>query len=445
MSAPPTLPATDTALSEQAAAGEIRFLARRARDANRPLLVLAYCGGAGDERALLMALREALRDDDMKLVVRVPDEVEAPVLYDQLAEDSAAGHLAVVRGLPRDPDRPWCPTPTLLHYLNLHRDRIARERLRLVLLLRTSDAADVIATAPDLWDFRHATYWVERGASVLMRREPGAERSTSERERVEASPEVVSERVAEVRKVVEQTADPNARAAMLYDLSLWLEHRGPASESIRAAREALDTLPADEELEARINLHLADLHVDRGESDEAERLFRRSLDIAERLAAQEPGRVDFQRDLSVSLNNLADLHVARGESDEAERLFRRSLDIRKRLAAQEPGRADFQRDLAVSLQRLAGLASAEQAHTFLDRTVAIRRALHEVSPEQASFARDLAASLAQRGRLAGDNANFAEAATLLKNLERRGALEARYRPLLDWLKSREAGDTDSTG
>ena len=49
---------------------------------------------------------------------------------------------------------------------------------------------------------------------------------------------------------------------------------------------------------------------DTGNPDEARRLFQQGLTIAERLAAQDPGNVGFQRDLAISRSKLANL--ARG-------------------------------------------------------------------------------------------------------------------------------------
>jgi len=60
-----------------------------------------------------------------------------------------------------------------------------------------------------------------------------------------------------------------------------------------------------------------------------------------------------QRDLSVSYERLGDLLSALGQGEEARRYYQQALEIRARLAAAEPERADYQRDLVISLARVA--------------------------------------------------------------------------------------------
>ncbi|MGH3924787.1 MAG: tetratricopeptide repeat protein, partial [Pseudonocardiaceae bacterium] len=103
---------------------------------------------------------------------------------------------------------------------------------------------------------------------------------------------------------------------------------------------------------------LADLNAALGQGEQALQLYQQSLDIRERLARAEPGRADYQRDLSVSYERLADLNAALGQGEQALQLYQQSLDIAERLARAEPGRADYQRDLSVSYNKLADLNAA---------------------------------------------------------------------------------------
>jgi hypothetical protein len=75
-----------------------------------------------------------------------------------------------------------------------------------------------------------------------------------------------------------------------------------------------------------------------------------------RLAAADPGNMEWQRDLSVSQNKVGAVLRAQGNLPGALEAFRRSLAMAERLAAADPGNMEWQRDLAVSHYKLAGLA-----------------------------------------------------------------------------------------
>ena len=101
---------------------------------------------------------------------------------------------------------------------------------------------------------------------------------------------------------------------------------------------------------------MADLFRSAGRVGEAEQLSRQGLVIVEELAAAEPANTGFQRELSVSYDQLADLALSAGRVGEAERLYRQGLVIAEELAAAEPANTGFRRDLSVSYDQLAGLA-----------------------------------------------------------------------------------------
>ncbi|MGI9000608.1 MAG: CHAT domain-containing protein [Pseudonocardia sp.] len=76
------------------------------------------------------------------------------------------------------------------------------------------------------------------------------------------------------------------------------------------------------------------------------------LAIAESRAAADPGNAGYQRDLSISHDNLGNLAVAAGDSTTAEQHYRTGLTIAERLAAADPGNAEYQRDLSISHNKL---------------------------------------------------------------------------------------------
>ena len=83
--------------------------------------------------------------------------------------------------------------------------------------------------------------------------------------------------------------------------------------------------------------------------------YQAGLDIAEKLAAADPGNAGWQRDLSVSHNKIGDVRTAQGDLAGALESYRASLDIREKLAADDPGNAGWQRDLLASYDRLGDM------------------------------------------------------------------------------------------
>jgi hypothetical protein len=70
-----------------------------------------------------------------------------------------------------------------------------------------------------------------------------------------------------------------------------------------------------------------------------------------------------------------------GEGEQARQFYQKALEIAERLARQEPGRADYQWDLAVSLWRVG-------SREALERALGILRGLQRESrltPEQAKW------------------------------------------------------------
>ena len=63
--------------------------------------------------------------------------------------------------------------------------------------------------------------------------------------------------------------------------------------------------------------------------------------------------VQAQRDVSVSLDRIGDVLVQAGDLAGAKARFEASLKVAERLAEQNPGSAQAQRDLWVSMWRLA--------------------------------------------------------------------------------------------
>jgi hypothetical protein len=150
------------------------------------------------------------------------------------------------------------------------------------------------------------------------------------------------------------------------------------------AGEVLETLPATHPRYFAVALTQGDALMVLGATDQAMARYKEGHAIMERLARAEPGRADYQRDLSVSYERMGELYRALGQGEAAQAAFQKALEIRERLARAEPGRADYQWDLFVSLWRAADIAEDGGA-AHLERALGILRRLDAAGalyPEQ---------------------------------------------------------------
>ena len=190
-------------------------------------------------------------------------------------------------------------------------------------------------------------------------------------------------------------------------------------KSLRIAQRLADSDPGNaawqSDLAVSLN-KLGDLAKSQGNLPEAQRLFGESLRIAQRLADSDPANAEWQRDLAVSLNKLGDLAKSQGNLPEAQRLFGESLRIAQRLADSDPGNAGWQRDLSVSFERLGGLATAQgnlpEAQRLFGEFLRIAQRLADSDPGNAEWQRDLSVSFERLGGLATAQGNLPEAQRL---------------------------------
>ena len=85
--------------------------------------------------------------------------------------------------------------------------------------------------------------------------------------------------------------------------------------------------------------------VAQGNLPEAQKAYRDSLTIRDRLAKSDPGNAGWQRDLSVSYGKIAMLKARQGAHAEALGTLEQGRDIAVRLARQSPENAILQRDV----------------------------------------------------------------------------------------------------
>jgi tetratricopeptide (TPR) repeat protein len=127
--------------------------------------------------------------------------------------------------------------------------------------------------------------------------------------------------------------------------------------AMRAAEQALATAQNQRDEAVGLN-ELGDMLAAMNRTEEALASYRRSLAIAESLAAIPGASAQAQRDVSVSLNKVGDLLAAMNRTEEALASYRRSLAMRETLAAIPGASAQAQRDVSVSLDNVGDLLAA---------------------------------------------------------------------------------------
>ena len=138
--------------------------------------------------------------------------------------------------------------------------------------------------------------------------------------------------------------------------------------------------------------------------------YRASFAIAERLAKADPGNAGWQSDLSVSLIQIGDVQLDQGNLPGALESYRASLAIAERLAKADPGNARWQHDLSVSHERIGDVLRAQGnlpgALESYRASLAIRERLTKTDPDNAGWQNDLSVSLNKIGDVLRDQGNL---------------------------------------
>ncbi len=105
--------------------------------------------------------------------------------------------------------------------------------------------------------------------------------------------------------------------------------------------------------------------------------YQESLDIRRKLAAQDPGNAQAQRDVAVSLGKLGDVKLRAGDRTGALAAYQESLGIARKLAAQDPGNARARSDLVVRLYKISTVVDPPKARAALTEALAILEKLDQ--------------------------------------------------------------------
>jgi tetratricopeptide (TPR) repeat protein len=159
--------------------------------------------------------------------------------------------------------------------------------------------------------------------------------------------------------------------------------------------------------------------------------------VRRKLAADNPGSAQAQRDVSISFEKLGGLALQAGDLVEARARFEDSLVIARKLAKANPNSADAQRDLSISVENLGDVAVRADdlmaARPRYEEDLAIRRKLAETNHNSAQAQRDLLLALVKLGWVKRDHALVNEALTIARGLARAGHLAPPDHGLVDWV------------
>jgi tetratricopeptide (TPR) repeat protein len=121
--------------------------------------------------------------------------------------------------------------------------------------------------------------------------------------------------------------------------------------------------------------------------------YKAARAFIERLTAADPGNAGWQRDLSVSHNQIGDVLQTQGNLPAALDTFKAARAIMERLSAADPGNTGWQHDLAASYGRVAVIearqGARDQALSGFRKARDIIARLKAQSPDNAQLPKDL--------------------------------------------------------
>jgi tetratricopeptide (TPR) repeat protein len=182
-----------------------------------------------------------------------------------------------------------------------------------------------------------------------------------------------------------------------------------------------------------VHFELGDIFLDLdGATAEARKQYQAAHALAQKLADDDQGNAQAQRDLSISLEKLGDVQLRLGDTKAALDYYRRDLDICQKLA-DDKGNAEAQRDLSVSFNKLGDvqlqLGDTKAALDSYRRSLDIRQKLADDDPRDARAQYDLFVTYWKLGAVEKDRYEystatnwFSKARTVVEPLHEAGKL-----------------------
>jgi tetratricopeptide (TPR) repeat protein len=396
-------------------------------------------GPAAAEEFQVLLNRLDLAEGFVLVVLVVPDNTGARLCQTELAAWLAARnqHLTAITpatpdelfdaattllGLPADPRRgaiwlaaatgPWSADYPLwelawrhvLVGLNQTRNLLRRDvNLPLILAATAALIPQMREIAADLWSVRSLSLRIEPAANVIQQipeRVPRPDRPEPAIRDHAPDPDLAMRMASRHRG---QESQLPALASLLSRAGEGFAARRQWQQAEQAWREAAAVYEqtAQPQPTARAWIEIGDIAFVTGRTIAAHAAYGKSLTILKSLAQAEPGRADYQRDLSLAYEREGDLCSTLGQTAAASDAYAKSLAIRENLARANPDRAEYQPDLSVSYNKMGDLYSAfgriEAARDAYSKALAIRQNLVRSEPDRADYQRELSVSYYKMG------------------------------------------------
>src|SRR5262249_43218531 len=122
---------------------------------------------------------------------------------------------------------------------------------------------------------------------------------------------------------------------------------------------------------------------------EAERAYRRALEVWKKLVARFPSVPAYRRGLAYTHSDLARRLETREADDEAEQRHAAAVALRRQLAEESPDRPDYHSELGASLSNLAWLRSQKGdlagARRLLEQALVHQAAARKAEPRNPTY------------------------------------------------------------
>ena len=308
--------------------------------------------------------------------------------------------------------------PQFCGYLQWTREGLRALSIPIVLWLPENLLPEIAKKAPDFWSWRN-------GVFIFKGEENGGvngitlQHTSDQTYFPEASSLFSVEQLEDsLAKAIDQWGAENPKVAPFYSqVGIAYVDRFRNGKFVDREQEVIK---AEEVLKKAIGLqsepstvladslnNLAGLYYAQGRYEEAEPLYKKALQLRQKLLG------DRHPDVATSFNNLAALYYDQGRYEEAEPLYRQELKLRQQLfGSQHP-------DVATSFNNLAGLYSAQgrydEAELLYQQALQLRQELFgDQHIDVANSLNDLALLYKDQGRYIESERLYNQAIALIK-------------------------------
>lgn len=301
---------------------ELIDLTQHALANNNSLFVLVQYDHEQDKQQFISLIEQLA--GNVQIITSLYDPRKHPQhstskLYPLLEADARQHVLSVVTSIPIDHQTSQ-PDADFIQYINLQRDRIAFHQLRFVLFIPSTAMETFIYSAPDLWDFRHQTFWLERTLELgTLWGWQHIDHARAELRLTVKTAEQIQRRQADAQRLVNQSNDPADKAHAYLDLAKWLLNGGEANLVITAGIEGIYSLDGQViTVLAELEAVLGSAYKQLGQFADAIAHCRKSLSVSRQL-----GNNSLEAQM---LDNTAQVYAAFDNDEQALHYFNLALN-----------------------------------------------------------------------------------------------------------------------